>query len=148
MNALKNASYDNQASPTVTIQSTNSSVLNKFKQQTKYKLMYMLDESIGDASNSSIEDIKRSADSVVIGKSSIYPVSKAFTLHSTDLVTKLQSFGLEVYAYLFMNEFLSQAWDFFSDPTVEINTYFLGARVDGIITEFPATVSRYRSKWY
>ncbi|RWR76309.1 Glycerophosphoryl diester phosphodiesterase [Cinnamomum micranthum f. kanehirae] len=144
MDALKKAGYDNQTSPTVTIQSTNSSVLNKFKQQTKYKLMYMLDESIRGALNSSIEDIKRSADSVAIGKTSIYPINKAFTEGSTDLVARLHSFGLEVYAYLFRNEFLSQAWDFFSDPTVEINAYFQGAGVDGIITEFPATVSRYR----
>eukprot|EP00268_Persea_americana_P027830 TRINITY_DN2709_c1_g1_i2.p1 TRINITY_DN2709_c1_g1~~TRINITY_DN2709_c1_g1_i2.p1 ORF type:complete len:652 (+),score=95.12 TRINITY_DN2709_c1_g1_i2:1349-3304(+) len=144
MDALQKAGYDNHTGPTVTIQSTNTSVLNKFKQQTNYKLMYMLDESIRGALNSSIEDIKRSADSVAIRKSSIYPQNKAFTEGSTDLVAKLQSFGLEVYAYLFRNEFLSQAWDFFSDPTVEINSYFQGAGVDGIITEFPATVSRYR----
>lgn len=30
---------------------------------------------------------------------------------STDLVAKIQSFGLSVYVYLFRNEFMSQAWD-------------------------------------
>lgn len=148
LNALKKAGYENQTRLVVTIQSTNSAVLNKFKQQTKYKRMYLLDESIRGALNSSIEDIKRSADSVAIQKTSIYLQNKFFTESSTDLVAKFQSFDLKVYAYPFRNEFLSQAWDFFSDPYVEINSYFQAAGVDGIITEFPATANIYRSKWY
>ncbi|MFS7963666.1 putative glycerophosphodiester phosphodiesterase [Helianthus anomalus] len=42
------------------------------------------------------------------------------------------------------NEFLSQPWDFFSDPYVEINTYVLVANVDGVVTDYPATAARYR----
>lgn len=147
LDALSKAGYNNQTRLGVTIQSTNVSVLSKFKHLTNYKRMYMLDESIGDALNSSLQDIKQSADSVAIKKDSIYPTNELFITGSTDLVAKMQSFGFNVYAYLFRNEFMSQAWDFFSDPTVEINSFVQGAGVDGIFTDFPGTARRYRSKW-
>ncbi|XP_058070733.1 glycerophosphodiester phosphodiesterase GDPDL4-like isoform X2 [Magnolia sinica] len=66
--ALKHAGYDNQAALEVTIQSTDSAVLKKLKQQTDFKLMYMVDESIRDALNSSLKAIKQFADSVAINK--------------------------------------------------------------------------------
>ncbi|MCH99901.1 glycerophosphoryl diester phosphodiesterase family protein, partial [Trifolium medium] len=43
----------------------------------------------------------------------------------------------------FSNEFVSQAWDFYSDSTVEINSFVQGVEIDGIITDFPKTASRY-----
>ncbi|RWR96018.1 Glycerophosphoryl diester phosphodiesterase [Cinnamomum micranthum f. kanehirae] len=144
LDALSQTGYNNQTRLGVMVQSTNISVLSKFKQLTNYKRMYMLDESIGDALNSSLQDNKQYADSVAIKKFSIYPTSKSFMTGSTDLVAKIQSFGLSVYVYLFRNEFMSQAWDFFSDPTVEINSYVQGAGVDGIFTDFPGTARRYR----
>ncbi|XP_077210265.1 glycerophosphodiester phosphodiesterase GDPDL4-like isoform X2 [Tasmannia lanceolata] len=146
ISSLNASGYANQTRLEVTIQSTNSSVLTKFKQQTNYKLMYKIDETIRDALNSSINDIKKFADSVAIGKKSIVIQNGAqFITGDTQLVQKLQSFNLSVYAYLFKNEFVSHAWDFFSDPNVEINTIFLGAGVDGIITDFPGTARSYRS---
>ncbi|XP_077211141.1 glycerophosphodiester phosphodiesterase GDPDL4-like [Tasmannia lanceolata] len=146
ISTLNASGYTNQTSLEVTIQSTNSSVLTKFRQQTHYKLMYKIDETVRDALNSSINDIKKFADSVAIGKDSIFPQNDdQFITGATDLVQKLKSFNLSVYAHLFMNEFVSQAWDFFSDPTVEINSFFQGAGVDGIITDFPGTARSYRS---
>ncbi|XXG81910.1 hypothetical protein AAC387_Pa09g2444 [Persea americana] len=146
LNALRKTGYNNQTRLGFMIQSTNISVLSKFKQLTNYKRMYMLDESIGDALNSSLQDIKQYADSVAIKKFSIYPTNKSFMTGSTDLVVKIQSFGLSAYVYLFRNEFMSQAWDFFSDPTVEINSYVQGAGVDGIFIDFPGTARRYMGK--
>lgn len=107
LNALHITGYNNQTRLGVMIQSTNISVLSKFKQLTNYKRMYMLDESIGDALNSSLQDIKQYADSVAIKKFSIYPTNKSFMTGSTDLVVKIQSFGLSAYVYLFRNEFMS-----------------------------------------
>ncbi|KAF8369281.1 hypothetical protein HHK36_032709 [Tetracentron sinense] len=126
------------------IQSTNSSVLMKFKEITNYELVYMVDETIRDAENSTIEDIKQFASSVSINKASIFPENLAFLTGITSVVPKLHSFKLNVYVQLFSNEFVSQAWDFFSDPTVEINTFVMGAEIDGIITDFPGTATAYR----
>ncbi|KAB2615556.1 glycerophosphoryl diester phosphodiesterase 2 [Pyrus ussuriensis x Pyrus communis] len=144
MNTLSKAGFDNQTALDVKIQSANSSVLMKFKEKTSYELVYKIEEEIGDAPSSTIEDIKKFADSVVIKKASIFPEVEAFTTGVTDVVSKLQAAKLPVYVELFSNEFVSQAWDFFSDPTVEINSFVSGANIDGVITDFPKTAARYK----
>ena len=146
--ALEDAGFNNQTAQEVMIQSTNSSVLSKFKRQTSYKLVYMVDETISNADASSLSDIKKFASSVAVSKKSIYPVSEAFITGQTDLVKNLQSAGLSVFVYVLRNEYLSQPWDFFSDPTVEINSFVQGTGVDGIITEFPGTVTQYKSTYH
>ncbi|KAJ6819806.1 glycerophosphodiester phosphodiesterase GDPDL3-like [Iris pallida] len=128
------------------IQSTNSSVLTNFKKKTNYKLVYMVDESIGSADPSALADMRKFANAVAVNKKSIYPDNQAFTIRQTDLVKNLQASGFSVFVYLLTNEFVSQAWDFFSDPTVEINSFVKGIGVDGIITDFPRTSTRYRSQ--
>lgn len=142
--ALNASGYNNQTTQQVMIQSKNSSVLIKFKQQTSYKLLYMLDESISDVDKSSLSDIKHFATAVAIGRQSVYPTSQLFVTGQTDVVNTLQSTGLAVYVYLFRNEFVYQPWDFFSDPNVEINSYFQFIGIDGIITDYPGTATRYR----
>ncbi|URD91968.1 Glycerophosphoryl diester phosphodiesterase family, partial [Musa troglodytarum] len=143
ISALNDAGYHKTASE-VMIQSTDSSVLVKFKQLTKHKLVYKIDEVVGDAIASSIKDIEAFADAVALRKESIYAVNNLFTTEETGLVPKLHAAGLDVYAYVLRNEFVSQPWDFLSDATVEINAYVAGAGVDGIITDFPGTASRYK----
>ncbi|XP_021811089.1 glycerophosphodiester phosphodiesterase GDPDL3-like [Prunus avium] len=142
--ALSKAGFDNQTALDVKIQSSNSSVLMKFKEKTKYELVYSIEENIGDALSSTIEDIKKFAGSVVINKASILPETQAFVTGVTDVVPKLQAAKLAVYVELFSNEFVSQAWDFFSDPTVEINSFVSGFNIDGVITDYPKTAARYK----
>ncbi|RVW70218.1 Glycerophosphodiester phosphodiesterase GDPDL4 [Vitis vinifera] len=145
LDALSKAGYDNVTTPRVMIQSTNSSVLKEFKEKKKnYELVYRVDENIRDASDATIEDIKKFATSVVISKDSIYPENKAFITSATDIVSRLKKNNLPVYVQLFDNEFISQAWDFFSDATVEINSFVTGAGIDGVITSFPQTAASYR----
>lgn len=145
---LSKAGYDKSGGHNkVMIQSTNSSVLNKFKERTKYELVYKIEEDVGDAVDSAIEDIKKIADAVVIQKTSVFPVNSKFLIGSTSrIVSKLKSSNLPVYVEGFSNEFTSQAWDFFSDATVELNSFVTGADIGGVITDFPRTASRYRSK--
>ncbi|KAI9115601.1 hypothetical protein K1719_013270 [Acacia pycnantha] len=138
--ALNKAGYDKK----VMIQSTHSSVLMKFKENPKYERVYKVKEAIYDALDSAVKDIKTFADSVVIGKSSVYPEVSAFLVNSTKTVSKLHSFNLSVYVETFNNEFVSQAWDYYSDASVEINSFVIGAKVDGIVTDFPKTADRYR----
>ncbi|KAM7260682.1 hypothetical protein ACFE04_011355 [Oxalis oulophora] len=142
--ALTKAGYDNQTSLKILIQSSDSSLLKEFKDKNKYELVYWVDESIRDATNSTITEIKTFADSVVIGKESVFPDSLLFLTGSTNVVPKLQAFNVPVYVETFDNEFVSQAWDFFSDATVEINSYYEGAGISGVITAFPKTSARYK----
>ena len=143
---LNKAGFGNQTALDVMIQSTNSSVLMNFKEKTKYKLVYVIEEDIGGAPDKTVQDIKKFANAVVIKKTSVFPENQAFVTGVTDVVTKLQGFKIPIYVELFSNEFVSQAWDFFSDPSVEINSFVTGPFIDGVITDFPKTAARYKSK--
>ncbi|KAG2333160.1 hypothetical protein Bca4012_017184 [Brassica carinata] len=143
LNTLKESGYSN-ATKRVMIQSSNSSVLVDFKKQTRYETVYQVEEPIRDILDSAIQDIKKFADAVVVRRQSLYPVRASFITGQTSLVERLQKFKLPVYVETFRNEFVSQAWDFFADATVEINTHVTGAGVSGTITEFPLTAARYK----
>ncbi|KAJ4975157.1 hypothetical protein NE237_000263 [Protea cynaroides] len=145
IDSLNKSGYNNQTLQKVMIQSTDSSVLSVFKEKTSYELVYQVDETISDALNSSIKDIKGFAHSVSITKQSIMPQNQFFlTGVVTDVVDKLHANNLSVYVSLFSNEFASQAWDFFGDPTVEINSFLNTVSIDAIITDFPGTAVSYR----
>uniref|UniRef100_A0A0E0B1N4 glycerophosphodiester phosphodiesterase n=1 Tax=Oryza glumipatula TaxID=40148 RepID=A0A0E0B1N4_9ORYZ len=145
--ALSHAGYNNPTTTNeVMIQSRHSAVLVKLKQQkTQYKLVYTLPLNIDDASDSSVAEINKFADAVIVDRKSVFVESSGFIVRKTNLVKELQSAGrLAVYAQVFRNEFVSSPWDFFSDETVEINNYVLLVHIDGIITDFPKTVRRYK----
>jgi len=144
---LRKTDFSEPGAPNVMIQSTNSYVLLKFKEKTKYELVYMIDEIVGDIDDSALSDIKTFAHSVVIRKVSVYLTNELFLTASTKTVPKLKSSNLSVYVQIFHNEFISQAWDFLSDPTVLINTFVQDAGIDGVITGFLKTADRYRSKF-
>ncbi|XP_071703248.1 glycerophosphodiester phosphodiesterase GDPDL3-like [Rutidosis leptorrhynchoides] len=145
MNVLNNSTYKTQSTKKILIQSPDGGVLKFFKPNSnKHELVYEVNENIRDALNSSILDITKMANSVVIGKQSVFPRNQGFLLGQTDVVQKLQAFKLPVYVQIMSNEFVSQPYDFFSDPYVEINSYVVGANVDGVVTDYPATAARYR----
>ncbi|KAJ7960856.1 Glycerophosphodiester phosphodiesterase [Quillaja saponaria] len=144
LDALSKAGYDKPGTQKVMIQSPDSSVLRKFKKETSYEVLYKVDKTISGALDSAVKDIKKFADSVVVKKTSVFPENSAFLIGSTNIVPKLQSFNLSVYVETFSNEFVSQAWDYYSDATVEINSFVKGAYINGIITDFPKTAVRYR----
>ncbi|KAF7145889.1 hypothetical protein RHSIM_Rhsim04G0015700 [Rhododendron simsii] len=141
LGTLRNASFSTQK---VMIQSTNSSVLTKFKKESNYELIYVVDENIRGADNSSITEIKTFASAVVVSKSSVLTDNAQYLTAMTNVVQMLQAFQLQVFVQIFRNEFVSQAWDFFSDATVEINSFVMGAGIDGVVTEFPGTAVRYK----
>lgn len=145
LDALEKAGYNGpSAKKKVMIQSTSSSVLKAMKGKN-YDLVYEVDETIRDADNATITDIKGFADAVVVDKVSVFPKSSAgFLITMTDIVSHLQSFKLAVYTQIFQNEFVSQPYDFFSDPVVQINSYVTGPGIDGVITDFPQTAAAYK----
>ncbi|CAK9149087.1 unnamed protein product [Ilex paraguariensis] len=145
LNAISESGFNNQTVKKVMIQSTNSSVLIKFKEKSNYELVYRVDENIRDALNDTILELRKFANSVVISKSSVFPNDMEYSTGVvTDVVSKLQAFNLPAYVQLFSNEFVSQAWDFLSDPYVEINTFVMTVGNDGVITDYPATAAKYR----
>lgn len=147
IDAVSKSGFSNQTTKKTIIQSPSSAVLKKFKETSNiYELVYEINENIRDAENATIVDITSFATAVTIGKQSVFPRNKGFLLGATDVVQKLQAFNLSVYGQLFTNEFVSQAYDFFSDPYVELNSFFSGAGIDGVVTDFPATAAKYRSK--
>jgi len=94
-----------------------------------------------------VEEIKKYADAVTLPRFSIVPTVNGFTTGTTKVVNEMQAANISVYVSVLRNEFITLPFDYFSDPTIEIATYTSGIGVDGIITEYPATASRYLSKY-
>ncbi|CAI9787794.1 unnamed protein product [Fraxinus pennsylvanica] len=144
LDALNKAGYHNRTAKKIMVKSSDSAVLNKFKNSHNYELVYVIDVDIRDITNSTILEIKKFASSVVITKGSVFPTDEAFLTLQTDVVPKFQAFGFPVYVKNFRNEVVSQPWDFFSDAYVEINTHVSFMEINGVITDYPATAAKYR----
>ncbi|KAG6423851.1 hypothetical protein SASPL_114255 [Salvia splendens] len=144
LDTLSKAGFNNHTGKKVMIRSSDSAVLSKFKSRSKYELVYLVDEDVRDILNSTILEIKKFASSVVVSKKSVFPTDDAFVTHDTIVVPKLQAYNLSVYVQFFLNEFVSQPWDFFSDPYVEINSHVSYYGINGVITDFPATAAKYK----
>ncbi|KAI7752744.1 LOW QUALITY PROTEIN: hypothetical protein M8C21_005678, partial [Ambrosia artemisiifolia] len=148
MNVLNKSRINNMRTKKVLIASRDSAVLKLFKARSNmHELVYDVDEKIRDVLSSTIEEIGDFANSVIIQKGSVFETDGGCLVNQTDVVAKLHAFKLPVYVQRFDNEVQSQeASDFFSDPYVEINSYVNEAKIDGVITSYPATASKYRRK--
>lgn len=147
LNALSTAGYNNQTAKRVLIKSSDSAVLSTFRSRSNYERVFVIAEDVSDTTNSTIAEIRRFASSVVVSKESVFPEDAAFLTGQTDIVPKLQAFNLPVYVQFFRNEFVAQPWDFFSDPYMELNTHVSVMAINGVVTDFPATATRYKSKF-
>lgn len=133
----------------IMFQSTDKSVLMDFKKKKLIypdELVYRVDQDIRDVTDSAIKEIMSFAGTIVISKESVLPYNGGLVKKKTDVVARLKESGFRVYVETFRNEFVTQPFDLFSDSTVEINFFVQGVKIDGIITDFPATTARYRSK--
>ncbi|KAK9131126.1 hypothetical protein Sjap_011613 [Stephania japonica] len=141
--ALSNATLDKQVTQQVFIQSDDTSVLSKFKSIPSYKRVLSIKENIGGVPKQSVDEIKKFADAVDIRRPSIVASTQGFTTAFTNVVKMMHSANVSVYVSVLRNEFTSIAFDFFSDPMVELATYIAGAGADGVVTEYPATAVAY-----
>ncbi|XP_010536984.1 PREDICTED: glycerophosphodiester phosphodiesterase GDPDL7-like [Tarenaya hassleriana] len=141
--ALINATLDKQSTQKVLIQSDDSSVLTSFQGMPSYSRVLSIDKEIGDAPKPSVEEIKKYADAVNLKRTSLVSISHSFTTAKTNVVEEMHKGNISVYVSVLRNEYISIAFDYFSDPTVELATFIAGNGVDGVVTEFPATASRY-----
>lgn len=145
--ALTNASYDKLPKKQVLIQSDDTGVLSAFKKNSGYKRVLYVKETISDAPKPTVDEIKHSADAVNLPRSSIVADSGFFVSAFTGVVDKMHAANISVYVSVLRNEFLAIAFDYFSDPMVELATYVAGVQVDGVVTEFPATLAAYFSEY-
>ncbi|KAF6169969.1 hypothetical protein GIB67_034361 [Kingdonia uniflora] len=141
--ALSNATFDKQSTQQVLIESDDTSVLSEFNNVPTYKKVLTISEIIGDAPIKSVEEIKKFADAVNIPRGSIVLTTGSLTTAYTDVVDRMHKGNLTVYVSVLRNEYTTIAFDFFSDPIMEIASYVSDIGVDGVITEYPATASAY-----
>jgi len=66
----------------------------------------------------------------------------------TNVFQKLKDANLTVVVHNLKNEYTTLAFDYWSDPDVKIATYIQTAKVDGIVTDFLATASRFMSELF
>ncbi|TKY73099.1 Glycerophosphodiester phosphodiesterase GDPDL7 [Spatholobus suberectus] len=142
-NVLSNATFDKQATQQVLIQSDESSVLSKYKDIPFYKKVLLIENTIGDVPKHTVDEIKKYAEAVNLPKSSVIKTSDSLLTGMTNIVKELKDANLIVFVHTLRNEYTSLAFDYWSDPNIEIATYIHSAKVDGIVTDFPATASRY-----
>ncbi|KAK7265117.1 hypothetical protein RJT34_32733 [Clitoria ternatea] len=141
--ALSNATFDKQMTQQVLIQSDDSSVLSKFKDIPSYKRVMYLNDIIGDIPKETVEEIKKHADGVNVAKLSVVKGSGSMLTGQTNIVQELHDGNLTIFTHTFKNEYVTLAFDYWSDPTIELATFIQVAQVDGIVTDFPATASRF-----
>ncbi|MQL96911.1 hypothetical protein Taro_029598 [Colocasia esculenta] len=132
--ALKNSSFAKQATEKVFIQSDDSAVLSRFKEDSPYRRILLIKEIISDTPQSTIDEIKQIADAVNLPRSSIFPNSGGFLVTITDVVDKLQTANISVYVSTLRNEFMALTFDFFADPMLEVANYVSQVGVDGVVT--------------
>ncbi|KAL0710073.1 hypothetical protein Bca4012_017051 [Brassica carinata] len=141
--AVTKSTLDKQLTQKVLIQSDDSSVLSGFAAVPPFTRVLTIDKEIGDAPKPSVDEIKKHAEAVNIKRSSLVTTSESFATGKTNVVEEMHKGNVSVYVSVLRNEYLSIAFDYFSDPTVELATFIAGNGVDGVITEFPATATRY-----
>ncbi|CAL1358835.1 unnamed protein product [Linum trigynum] len=143
--ALAKNQYDKKASPQVLVQSDDTSVLDKFKNVPSYKRILNIKEDISSVPKAAAEEIKKHADGVTLTRYSIIATDMlGFTTGKRKTVETLQGLNLTVYVSSLANEYVSLAFDYYADPVIEIATYTHTIGVNGFITEFPKTASRYQ----
>ncbi|XP_013616320.1 PREDICTED: glycerophosphodiester phosphodiesterase GDPDL5-like isoform X1 [Brassica oleracea var. oleracea] len=133
----------------VYFQSTDKSVLIACNEKTILspgQLVYRVDKDISNVTDSAINAILSFAGTIVISMISVLPYNGGglVRLKKTDVVPRLKARGLRVFVETFSNEFVTLPLDLYWDSTVEIDFFFRSAKIDGIITDFPATSARYK----
>ncbi|GLU01375.1 hypothetical protein SLE2022_186860 [Rubroshorea leprosula] len=141
--ALKNATFDQQSTQQVLIQSDDSSVLSKFQGVPAYKTVLTIKDTIGTAPKQPLDEIKKYATTVVLSRPSLITINNGFAQAQTTVLKQMQGANISVFVSVLRNEYVSLAYDYFSDPIVELATYIAGLGVNGVITEFPGTASKY-----
>lgn len=140
--ALSNATLDQPSPMKVLIQSDDSSVLARFRDNPRYERVLYLNELISGAPDQVAQEVKKYADSVYVHRSAIVVESQDFAFNFTKTIPSLNAANISVYVGILRNEFMNLMFDYLSDPYLEIATLnSLG--VKGLVTDYPATANAF-----
>lgn len=140
VNVLHENGYNSKSSPCF-IQSFDVRSLQYLRNITELRLVFLTGTSLPDTQLSSLA-------SYVFGigpsKSTIVQVDPTTdkNIRNTDFIERAHSFGLQVHPYTFRNEDQFMALDYGADPYEELKM-FIDLGVDGLFSDFPATLNRY-----
>lgn len=141
--ALSNATFDKQSTQKVLIQSDDSSVLSSFQDIPAYTRVLNIQKEISSAPKQVVEEIKKVANAVTVPRPTLITVSNGFATAQTKVVEELHAANVSVFVSVMRNEYVAIAFDYFSDPIVELATFIAGVGIDGVITDYPATAVQY-----
>lgn len=144
--ALSNATLDKQSTQKVLIQSDDSSVLLKFKDNPNYQRVFYVQESISGAPDQVAQEVKKYADAVFVHRDAIVVASNNFAFNFTKTIPALHAANISVYVGYLKNEFENLIFDYLSDPYVELTTFY-SQKVDGFVTDYPGTANLFTSKF-
>ncbi|CAK9168825.1 unnamed protein product [Ilex paraguariensis] len=137
--ALSNDTLDK-----VLIQSDDSSVLSKFKYASTYQRVLTIKEQISDAPKQVAEEVKKYADAVSVTRNSIVRDNSVFfSTDFTNITQEMHAANVLVYVAFLRNEFTSLIFDYNADPYTQLATFVVANKVDGVITDNPATTNAY-----
>ena len=88
------------------------------------------------------QEIKKYASIIALDHHLVDPISNDtyFLTKKTSTVSLAHSLNMTVFYYFLSNEFNAYAFDYRSDPILQINSVISNYNVDGFITDFPATL--------
>lgn len=109
--------------------------------------MLAIKDVVSDAPPAVVEEIKKNANAVVVDRNTIVQQNSGyFTTSLSRVVDEMHAANLSVYVSCLRNEFLFLSLDYLADPYLELAT-FASVKVDGVITDYPATASTFMSKY-
>lgn len=144
--ALSNATLDKEPKQNVLIQSDDSSVLLKFKDNPSYQRVLYIYEPISGAPGQVAQEVKKYADAVFVHRDAVVVAADNFAYNFTNSIPAFHAANLSVYVGILRNEFQNLMFDYLSDPYVELAT-FSSLKVDGFITDYPATANMFVRKY-
>ncbi|XP_074281238.1 glycerophosphodiester phosphodiesterase GDPDL7-like [Silene latifolia] len=141
--ALSNATFDQQSTQQVMIQSDDTSVLAKFKEIPSYQRVYTIEEEISDAPKISVDEVKKFADAVDVRRLSLFKDTGSFLTNFTKVVEEMHAGNISVHVSTLYNEYTTLVFDAMADPLIELATLIEALKVDAVVTEYPATANAY-----
>ncbi|KAK4404208.1 Glycerophosphodiester phosphodiesterase GDPDL7 [Sesamum angolense] len=140
--ALSNATLDKEPKQKVHIQSDDSSVLVKFKDNPSYQRVLYIYEPISGAPAQVAQEVKKYADAIFVHRDAIVASTENFCQNFTNTIPAFHAVNISVYVGILKDEFENLNFDYLSDPYVELATYN-SLKVDGFVTDFPATANMF-----
>ncbi|MCO5615121.1 hypothetical protein L7F22_069410 [Adiantum nelumboides] len=129
----------------VVIQSEDSSVLRRLQELSNYTLVFKVKDTNVLVTKTEVSQVKALANYVTLPRGLVQVANSGYLLNSTGIVDLFHAQNVSVFVSFLRNEFVTIPYDYESDPTLEIDTLINSYKVDGLVTDFPATASNYLS---